>query len=56
MLVALPQGIHCGLTIVFYIILVYFHNTHQMLVGLPKGDNALVGLVRLFILFVLFIV
>jgi hypothetical protein len=36
----LPKG---GLVIamLFYIILVYFHNTHQVLVRLPKGVGGL---------------
>ena len=44
MLVGLPQGVG-GLAILFvfilYFILVYFHNTHQVLLGLPQGVGGL---------------
>jgi hypothetical protein len=40
MLVLLPQGVGC-LAILFYFILVYFYNAHQVLMGLPQGVGGL---------------
>jgi hypothetical protein len=36
----LPQGVD-DLAILLYFILVYFYNTHQVLVGLPQGVGGL---------------
>jgi hypothetical protein len=50
MLVGLPLGV-VGLAILFYFILVYFCNMHQVLVGLPQGVD---GRAFFFIIIILF--
>jgi hypothetical protein len=49
MLVGLPKGVG-GLAILFYFILVYLYNMHQVLVGLPQGVDGL-AFYSIFILF-----
>jgi hypothetical protein len=45
-----PKGLVALLFPLFYIILVYSHNTHQVLVGLPQGIGGL-AILFYFVLF-----
>jgi hypothetical protein len=44
-LIELPEGVG-GLALLFYFILYYFCNTHQVLVGLSQGVGGLVILIQ----------